>query len=200
MITRKDVIVPESSARYVSGLKEDDLQEALLRNTKQFRKLLKTIPKKKINYAYAEGKWTLKEMLQHIVDAERVFSYRALSFARKDPAPLPGFDENTWAITAKAPKRKWNDIIDEFNALRNANLLFFASLDEDQLLTTGTANNNLGNVAGLGFLCAGHVHHHMNIIRERYLTEYVVKELKPVKVKEIRLKEKEKAKHRKKVK
>ncbi len=174
MISRKHVVVPESSARYVDTVNEDDLLQALWKNTKQFRKLLRQIPKKKINYAYAEGKWTLKEMLQHIVDAERVFVYRALSFARKDPSPLPGFDENTWAITAKAPKRKWNDLVDEFIAMRTANQFFFESLDEDQLLTTGTANNSISNVVGLGFVTVGHLNHHMRIIRERYLNDYVL--------------------------
>src|SRR5215470_19246588 len=110
MITRKDVSVPQFYQGYLNSVKEDDLMDALNQNTRQFRKLLKQIPHKKINYAYAEGKWTIKELLQHIIDAERVFVYRALTFARHDPAALPGFDENTWAVTAKAPKRKWNDL------------------------------------------------------------------------------------------
>lgn len=169
MITRKDISVPEFYKGYINSVKEDDMMEALLNNTRQFRKFLKHIPGKKINYAYAEGKWTVKELLQHIIDAERVFCYRALSFARKDSAPLPSFDENVWAITAKAPKRKWNDLVDEFKALRAANIAFFASLDEEQLQQTGTANNNVMSVAALGFVCAGHVAHHIRIIRERYL-------------------------------
>lgn len=181
MISRKEVAttVPESFKRYVNAISENNLEEALRKNTRRFRKLLKNIPKKKINYAYAEGKWSLKEMLQHIVDAERVFTFRALHFTRKDSAPLPGFDENVWAITAKAPKRSWSDLVDEFLALRTANELFFTALDEDQLLATGTANNNQISVVGLGFVCAGHVAHHMNIIKERYLGEYP--RLKPVK-------------------
>ena len=183
MITRKDISVPEFYKGYINSVKEDDLMEALLNNTRQFRKFLKHIPGKKINYAYAEGKWTVKELLQHIIDAERVFCYRALSFARKDSAPLPSFDENVWAITAKAPRRKWNDLVDEFKALRAANIAFFASLDEEQLQETGTANNNVMSVAGLGFVCAGHVAHHMRIIRERYLDtgkkEEKIKDTKP---------------------
>jgi hypothetical protein len=169
MITRKDVSVPPFYQGYLNAVTEDDLMDALTKNTRQFRKFLKSIPGKKINYAYAEGKWTVKELLQHIVDAERVFVYRALSFARKDTANLPSFDENVWAITARAPKRKWNDLVDEFKALRAANISFFASLDEEQLQQTGTANNNIMSVVGLGFVCAGHVAHHMRIIRERYL-------------------------------
>lgn len=161
--------------RYVNAVAENNLEDALRKNTRRFRKMLKNIPKKKINYAYAEGKWTLKELLQHIVDAERVFVFRALHFARKDTVPLPGFDENVWAITAKAPKRSWGDLVDEFTALRVSTELFFQSFDEDQLLATGTANNNPMSVVGLGFVCAGHVAHHMNIIKERYLNEYPAK-------------------------
>lgn len=173
MVSRKEITVPDFYTTYINALEEDSLQEALANNTRRFRKLLKQIPHKKINYAYAEGKWTIKELLQHIIDAERVFIYRALTFARQDPAPLPGFDENTWAITAKAPKRKWNELVDEFKALRNANELFLNSLDDDQLQQTGSANNSAISVAGLAFVCAGHVAHHMRIIRERYLGEQV---------------------------
>lgn len=178
MVSRKQVLVPESYNNYINAITENELDAALRKNSRRFRKLLKNIPNKKINYAYAEGKWTLKELLQHIVDAERVFVFRALHFARKDTAPLPGFDENVWAITAKAPRRSWNDLVDEFNALRIGTEFFFASLDEDQLLQNGTANNNQMSVAGLGFVCAGHVAHHMRIIKERYLNEYPAKKKK----------------------
>lgn len=171
MVSRKEITIPDTFAHYVHAVPEDKLEVALRKNTRRFRKLLERIPRKKINYAYAEGKWTLKELLQHVVDAERVFMYRALHFARKDTTPLPGFDENVWAITAKAPKRRWNDLIDEFMSLRASTELFFASLDEDQLLAAGTANGKLINVAGQGFVIAGHVAHHMQVIKERYLQE-----------------------------
>ena len=188
MITRKEISVPEFYKGYVNSVKEDDMMEALSNNTRQFRKFLKHIPGKKINYAYAEGKWTVKELLQHMIDAERVFCYRALSFARKDSAPLPSFDENVWAITAKAPRRKWNDLVDEFKALRAANTAFFASLDEEQLQQTGTANNNVMSVAALGFVCAGHVAHHMRIIRERYLdTDKKVEKIKEPKAEKVKV-------------
>jgi len=171
MVNKKDLTVPDFFTTYINATNEKDLQEALQANTRRFRKLLKQIPHKKINYAYAEGKWTIKELLQHIIDAERVFVYRALTFTRQDPAQLPGFDENNWAITAKAPKRKWPELIDEFKALRASTELFFASLDDNQLLQTGTASNKVISVAALGFVCAGHVAHHIRIIRERYLGE-----------------------------
>lgn len=195
MITRKDVAVPQFYQGYLDSVKEDDLMEALNNNTRQFRKFLKNMPGKKINYAYAEGKWTVKELLQHMIDAERVFVYRALSFARKDSANLPSFNENVWAITAKAPKRKWNDLVDEFKALRSASLAFFASLDEEQLQQVGTANNNLISVVGLGFVVAGHVAHHMRIIRERYLDKNASAE-KP-KEEKVNVKKKKKVKVKK---
>jgi len=191
MVTRKDIAVPDFYKTYINALQEDNLQEALANNTRRFRKLLKQIPHKKINYAYAEGKWTIKELLQHIIDSERVFIYRALTFARHDPAPLPGFDENNWAITAKAPKRKWNELVEEFKALRAANELFLNSLDDDQLQQTGSANNSQISVAGLAFVCAGHVAHHMRIIRERYLGEQAgKKEKEKVKARIIKKKKK----------
>ncbi|OQP52598.1 hypothetical protein A4H97_25070 [Niastella yeongjuensis] len=178
MVNKKDITVPDFYKTYLNALQEDNLQEALANNTRRFRKLLKQMPHKKINYAYAEDKWTIKELLQHIIDSERVFIYRALTFARHDAAPLPGFDENNWAIAAKAPKRKWNELVEEFKALRSANELFLLSLDDDQLLQTGSANNNNISVAGLAFVCAGHVAHHMRIIRERYLGEQPAKKEK----------------------
>lgn len=130
---------------------------------------MKKIPRKKIDYAYADGKWTIREMIQHIIDAERVFTYRALSFARKDANKLPGFEENEWAAVSKAKERKWKDLMDEFEFLRAATLYLFSSFDEEQLKGVGIASNYTCNVVGLGFVTAGHVEHHMQVLKERYL-------------------------------
>jgi hypothetical protein len=175
MISRPDAIAAESFWTYINLVKEKDPVLALQKNTKSFRKLLKKIPRKKINFSYAEGKWTLKEMMQHIVDAERVFVYRALTFSRKDNAELPGFDENEWAITSKAVKRKWDDLVDEFEFLRASTEFMFESLDEDQLLHAGIANGKAMNAMALAFVCSGHVQHHMNIMLERYLYDIDIK-------------------------
>ena len=171
MITREEVVVAEFAVKYFEAAPQDDMLEALSESTRQFKKLLKKIPKKHFDYAYAEGKWTLREVLQHIVDTEKVFAFRALWFSRQDPSPLPGFDENSWAVKAQASTRKWKDLVDEFFTTRQSTQLFFESLSDEQLRFTGTANNSLMNVGGLGFVCAGHVNHHINIIRERYLTK-----------------------------
>ncbi|MBO9683381.1 MAG: DinB family protein [Flavisolibacter sp.] len=172
MINRANLLIPPGMQGYVSRVKETDPIEAISRNTKQFRKLLNDIPKSKASYAYAPGKWTLKEMLQHIIDGERVFAYRALHFARKDTNPLPGFDENQWADNSQANKRKWKELVNEFFILREANEMLFRNLDEQQLHHTGTANNHQASVATLIFVSAGHLDHHMSIIKERYLQPY----------------------------
>ena len=169
MVTRKDAIGSESFQRYIRAAEDDDLMVSLQKNTKKFRKLLKKLPHEKVDYAYAEGKWTIRELVQHIIDAERVFSYRAIWFARKDPSPLPGFEENDWAVNSKSGQRKWKDLVNEFEFLRASTEFMFASFDEEQLLSLGMASGKTANVAGLGFVCAGHVEHHIKIIKERYL-------------------------------
>jgi len=163
------LIIPDFYKHYVSLVDKDGLHKALKKNSKKFNKFLEHIPKNKINFSYGEGKWTIKQVLQHIIDAERVFAYRALWFARKDTQPLPGFDENTWALHALVSERKWEDLLDEFKQVRKSTELLFNSFSEEQLNTSGVSNNNVVSVAAFGYVCAGHAAHHMNIIKERYL-------------------------------
>ena len=169
MLSRKDIIAPDYVRNYVSLTKDDDVVLSLEKNTRAFSKFLNKIPRSKFDYAYAEGKWTIREMLQHIIDTERVFSYRAVSFARRDSTPLPGFEESQWAANADAAGRKWKDLRREFEALRDSNKYLIGSLTDQQLLLTGKASGNDLNVLAIGFLFAGHVEHHMKIISERYL-------------------------------
>ena len=171
MISRHEVVVPEFAIKYFEATSDDDLTVALSKSTKEFKKLLGKIPKKRIDYAYAEGKWTVRELLQHIIDAEKVFAFRALWFARKDDSPLPPFDENAWAAASRASTRKWKDLIEEFFLIRASTQCFFESLDDEQLKSTGTANNTVASVGALAFICAGHVNHHIDIIKERYLSK-----------------------------
>jgi len=161
--------VPEFYHGYISKVKENDLMSALQNSTSELFSLLKAIPKEKHDYRYAEGKWTIKEVVQHMLDGERVFTYRALRFARKDDTALPGFDENLFAQTAKADKRNWNDMVEEFTALRKSTEAMFASFDYEQLEQTGIASENSIYVLGIGFIVAGHVNHHCQIVKERYL-------------------------------
>jgi len=161
--------VPSFYHNYISQVPEDDLLEAFHKGTTAFIEFMQAIPPSKHDYRYADGKWTVKEVLQHIIDAERVFAYRALRFARKDPTFLPGFDENTFADNARADKRDWNNLVEEFKAVRSASEYLFDSFDNDQLQATGTANNNSIYVLGIGFIVVGHSLHHVRILKERYL-------------------------------
>jgi hypothetical protein len=161
--------VPEFYHGYINKVKEDDLMAGLKSSTKNLFDILKSIPAEKQDYRYADDKWTIKEVVQHMIDGERVFTYRALRFARKDDTPLPGFDENLFAQTAKADKRNWNDLVEEFTAVRKATEAMFGSFDNDQLEATGTASGASNYVLGFGYIVAGHVNHHCGIIKERYL-------------------------------
>jgi hypothetical protein len=169
MAEKIDALAAEFYQGYISQAPDEDVSKAIEKNSRNFRKLMKKIPRKKIDYAYAEGKWTIRELVQHIIDAERVFSYRATSIARKDPTPLPSFDENIWAANAHAKDRSWKELIGEFRSLRASNEILFSALSEEQLRSIGTASNKQINVLALGYIIAGHVEHHLGIIKERYL-------------------------------
>jgi hypothetical protein len=166
---KQSIIATGPFQNYINKAANTEVNKALTHSTKAFRKLLKDIPAKKRNYAYAEGKWTIKELLQHLIDAERVFAYRALRFARQDATPLPGFDENNWAAAAQKNIHKWDKLVEEFLTVRKSTEMLFASMSEPELLFTGTASNHQLNALALGYTIAGHLQHHIDIIRERYL-------------------------------
>jgi hypothetical protein len=154
---------------YMNQVSQDDPVTALRELGADFIKFMKAIPAAKHDYAYAEGKWTLKEVVQHIIDAERIFAYRALCFARKEEQSLPSFEENDYAANSKASSRSWNDLTEEFIIVRKASEILFKSFDGEQLQSNGLANNNPMYVLALGFITAGHCQHHLNVIKERYL-------------------------------
>ena len=154
---------------YINQVPQDDVNVAIHELGNDFLKLMGSIPADKQDYAYAPGKWTLREAFQHIIDTERVMSYRALCFARKEQQNLPGFDENDYAENSKASNRKWKDMMDEFASIRKATEQLFASFDKEQLESGGIANNKPMYVLSLGFIIAGHCQHHVNIIKDRYL-------------------------------
>lgn len=163
------IVAAKSFAKYIDLVKDQDLIKALKKTGKSLIKLLEDIPEKRLDYRYAEGKWTIRQSFQHIIDTERVFSFRAVWFSRNDGQPLPGFDENNWAMNATADDRDWEDMIKEFQHLRAATILLFKSLSKTQLAASGFASNNLVTVTALGFIAAGHVQHHINVYEERYL-------------------------------
>ena len=155
--------------RYTDLVEEEDLATAFKNQSQMVTNLLSSIDEQKSTYAYAPGKWTLKEMLQHLIDAERIFSYRAVCFARKELQTLPGFDENEYAEYSLANNRSWDNLVEEFWAVRRSCILLFESFTAEMLSNTGKAGNNELSAEQLGFIIVGHVNHHCKIIRERYL-------------------------------
>lgn len=154
---------------YINLVTESELAEAFEKQSASFIRFLETIPTDKYDYRYADDKWTIKEVLQHIIDAERIFGYRALRFARKDKTPLAGFDENSYAATSKAASRSWDRLVEEFKVVRRSSELLFQSFDEEQLEADGISSNTPNYVLGLGFILIGHAMHHHKILKERYL-------------------------------
>jgi uncharacterized damage-inducible protein DinB len=132
-------------------------------------KFVQNIPLDKFDYQYAEGKWTIKDILQHLIDTERVFAYRALRIARNDTTLLPGFDENLFAEVAQSNTRSLQELLTELGVVRQATLCLFKSLKQEDFFKTGTASNQLISVRALGFLIIGHQNHHQRIFQERYL-------------------------------
>jgi len=161
--------IPEWYHGYINKVKEDDLSSAFIGQTTPFLKFLEELPEAKRNYRYADGKWTVKEVLQHLLDAERIFAYRALRFARQDKTPLPGFNENEYAKNATVANRNWDDMVAEFKSLRQSTELMFTAFNHEELESTGIASDKPVYVLGIGFIIAGHVAHHWDILKERYL-------------------------------
>lgn len=129
---------------------------------------LKALPEDKGNYAYGDGKWTVKEVIGHLADAERVFSYRLTRIARGDQTPLAGFDENAWAVTAPHRHRKMSSVVDEMIAIRRSTLALIDSMDDSTIGNTGVANGHPVSARAICWVLAGHSRHHLDILAERY--------------------------------
>ena len=160
---------PPFFERYISLVTENDTMEAFKNQLPQIESLLQSINEEKSKFAYAEGKWTLKELLQHMIDTDRIFSYRAMCFARKETTSLPSFDENLYAQNSNANERTWSSLSNEFLHLRKSIDDMFESFTEEMLNTKGISNNNQISVRSLAYAIIGHAYHHMVIIQERYL-------------------------------
>lgn len=155
--------------KYIAYNRGESPQELMQNHTAEIKEFYNNLPEAKADYAYAEGKWTLKDLLQHVTDAERVFCYRALRISRKDATALPGFDENIYAENANAGSRDFDSLKQEFTAVRFATDLFLESLTQNQLQQSGTVSNHYITVNALAFIIYGHLLHHKKIIEERYL-------------------------------
>ena len=154
---------------YINALGNVNLLEELENSIQNFEEFLKQIPLEKHEFRYAEGKWTIKDIVQHLIDTERVLAYRSLRFARKDQTPLHSFDENEYVDATAANKRTLTDLLQEYKAVRLSTLYLFKSFSNEELMYTGIASNNSFTVRAIGFIIAGHQKHHQRIITERYL-------------------------------
>lgn len=154
---------------YIDLAGNDLLITGLTKSMYRHLNLFSSISEDKMNYAYAEGKWTIKELIVHLIDCERVFAYRALRCARNDKTDLPGFDQDDYVTTSEANNRSKASLIEEYESVRKSTIAMFRSFTDEMLTQVGTANGNPMSPRALGFIIIGHEKHHAKIIRERYL-------------------------------
>jgi len=159
---------PPYFERYIRLVDADSVTGAIQQHSPGILQFFGSIPREKIEYRYAAGKWSIKEMLQHIIDTERIFGYRALRIARHDRTPLPGFDEVSYAANSDAGARTWESLLEEFVAARKSTDLLLASFTPEQLQQSGTTNEHSNTAYAISFMIFGHILHHINIIKERY--------------------------------
>lgn len=143
--------------------------DGLEQSGKQMISIINSIPEEMGEYRYEKGKWSIKELICHVMDAERIFAYRALRFARKDSTELPGFEENDYAPQANAHARTLKQLVVEVENLRRSTLDLFASFTPEMLQRKGSANKNVVSVVNIGYIISGHETHHRNVLNERYL-------------------------------
>ncbi len=149
--------------------KDETLLKQLKDNLEITKEFVSSLTEDELNYRYSDDKWTIKEVLVHIVDDERIYAYRALAFARNDKTSLPGFEQDDYAKYSDTHNRKIENILEEYEAVRKSTIALFNGLSEEALKRIGTADGNEASVRALGYHIAGHELHHMNIIKERYL-------------------------------
>lgn len=162
---------PAYFKHYIDLVKNDDVIQELKSQIAEMRQFLAGIPTEKENFVYAPGKWTIKELIGHIIDTERIMAYRALCFARKDKTNLPGFDQNAFVENANFNARTLKDLAYEFTLVRESNLLLFKHFTEEAIGQIGNSNGKELSVRAIIFMIAGHTIHHINIIKTNYLLE-----------------------------
>ena len=154
---------------YIKLVQEEDIVKGLLRQKDEMLHFFKSVPVFKHEFRYAEGKWTIKDIILHLIDTERIFAYRALRIARNDQTALPGFEENDYVITANANNREFESLLAEYETVRNASVILFETFTTDDLFRLGIASNNSVSVRAIGYIILGHELHHKNSILEKYI-------------------------------
>jgi hypothetical protein len=154
--------------RYVALVPEDDILAVLRAQVEEMRRLLAPVSAEKEAYRYAEGKWSIRQVLGHLVDGERIFGYRAFCFSRGEQAPLPSFDEKQYVAAARSDAIPLRELVEELAVVRQANLAFLRRLDAREWAQVGTSSGKPLSVRALAWVMAGHPRHHLQILRERY--------------------------------
>ena len=154
---------------YIAKAEFPDIVEGLKAGKTEFIDFVSVLPDEKLAFAYAEGKWTVAEVLLHLIDSERIFAYRALRFARKDNTPLAGFDQDVYVPNSNAKHMTKNGIIEDYEAVRNSSITMYKNFTEEMLQFIGTASDSPMSARALGYILAGHQRHHLEVINEKYL-------------------------------
>lgn len=154
---------------YIKLVQGDDILKILNAQSKKTQDILNSFSEHRGNYRYSDGKWTIKEVVGHLLDTERVFAYRALCIARGEKKTLPGFDQDDYVSEGNFNRRELFDLNYEFRLLRESNLLLFRSFTTEMLKLKGFANESSVTVLAILFIIAGHEKHHMNVLREKYM-------------------------------
>lgn len=155
---------------YIGKVPEGDLQAMLSSQLAETMALLRSIPESRGGYRYAPDKWSIKEVLGHLIDSERIFSYRALRIARGDATPLPGFEQDDYVPAGRFDARTVRDLADEFAAVRQATIHLCAHFDPEAFARRGTASGKPVSARALAYIIAGHELHHVGILKTRYLS------------------------------
>lgn len=159
---------PEYYQRYIGLLEGEDLLSILSELNREISDTLNSFPQSKGNYSYAAGKWTVKEVIGHMMDTDRILAYRALAIARGEKQPLPSFDQDEYVNNGNFNERNLLDIIYEYRLVRESNILLYKSFDESVLSRRGIAAGNEISVNSLFWIIAGHQKHHLKILKEKY--------------------------------
>ncbi|UJH91793.1 DinB family protein [Antarcticibacterium sp. 1MA-6-2] len=159
---------PEYYQKYIRLLPQDDLLDLLSSQAAEMKEFISKLTNNDLKYSYAEGKWTVGQVLQHMLDNERIFQYRALCIARKDQSQLPGYDQDAYVSNSLIEERTTEDFKEEFEVVRNSGILLFKNFNEKMLRLRGSSNGYPLSTAAAGFIIVGHEKHHLNLFRSSY--------------------------------
>jgi hypothetical protein len=155
--------------RYISLVPDGAIVDILRRQTDEYAALYRGISEEKAAHRYAPDKWSIKQVLGHLSDSERMFAFRGLAASRNEPKMLPGFEQDDYVAAADFDHRSWHDLIDEFASVRAASIALFSGMSDEMLTRVGHANNADVSARACGFMIAGHERHHIKQLKERYL-------------------------------